>query len=162
MFLYCLLINHLCVCVFWHNSRTWQTHTRTDTAWRHRPRLCIASRGKNDKERTILHVIKNKFGTTLRYCAPGGSDLLPQQPRMVFGCAWGFAPMLRQKLSPRRVLPSPVLERQVALKSASVVLCIDVRLCVWTCVCVCVCVCVQVRVEQDAAATPTLLVLDRA
>ena len=31
----------------WHNSRTWQTHrqTDTDTAWRHRPRLCIASRG---------------------------------------------------------------------------------------------------------------------
>ena len=28
---------------FWHNSRTWQT----DTAWRHRPRLCVASRGKN-------------------------------------------------------------------------------------------------------------------
>jgi len=31
-----------------NNSRTWQTHTRTDTAWRHRPRLCIASRGKID------------------------------------------------------------------------------------------------------------------
>ena len=24
------------------------THTQTDTAWRHRPRLCIASSGKND------------------------------------------------------------------------------------------------------------------
>jgi len=34
---------------FWHDPRTWQTHThrRTDTGWRHRPRLCIASRGKN-------------------------------------------------------------------------------------------------------------------
>jgi len=36
---------------FWHNSRTWktdrQTHRQTDTAWRHRPRLCTASRGKN-------------------------------------------------------------------------------------------------------------------
>jgi len=36
---------------FWHNSRTWQTHwhtqRQTDTAWRHRPRLCITSRGKN-------------------------------------------------------------------------------------------------------------------
>jgi len=36
---------------FWRNSRTWQTHRqtdgRTDTAWQHRPRLCIASRGKN-------------------------------------------------------------------------------------------------------------------
>ena len=36
---------------FWHSPRTWQTHTHrqthTDTAWRHRPRLCIASRGKN-------------------------------------------------------------------------------------------------------------------
>jgi len=28
---------------FWQNPRTWQT----DTARRHRPRLCIASRGKN-------------------------------------------------------------------------------------------------------------------
>jgi len=35
---------------FWHNPRTWQTHTQTHThtAWRHRPRFCIASRGKND------------------------------------------------------------------------------------------------------------------
>ena len=38
---------------FWRNSRTWQTDTQTDrhtdTAWRHRLRLCIASRGKNVK-----------------------------------------------------------------------------------------------------------------
>jgi len=30
---------------FWHNPRTWgtdrQTDGHTDTAWRHRPRLCI-------------------------------------------------------------------------------------------------------------------------
>jgi len=32
---------------FWRNSRTWQIDGRTDTAWQHRPRLCIASRGKN-------------------------------------------------------------------------------------------------------------------
>jgi len=40
---------------FWRNSRTWQTHRqtdrqtdrRTDTAWQHRPRLCVASLGKN-------------------------------------------------------------------------------------------------------------------
>ena len=38
---------------FWHNSRTWQTSTyrqtdrQTDAAWRHKPRLCVASRGKN-------------------------------------------------------------------------------------------------------------------
>ena len=31
---------------FWHDLRTWQTDGQTDTAWRHRPRLCIASRGK--------------------------------------------------------------------------------------------------------------------
>ena len=36
-----------CLYSFWHNSRTWLTHGHTDTAWRHRPRLCIASRGKN-------------------------------------------------------------------------------------------------------------------
>jgi len=35
---------------FWHNSRTWQTdrQTHTHTAWRQRPRLMLASRGKND------------------------------------------------------------------------------------------------------------------
>jgi len=35
---------------FWHNPRTWQTqtHRQTHTARRHMPRLCIASRGKND------------------------------------------------------------------------------------------------------------------
>jgi len=35
------------------------THERdrhTDTAWRHRPRLCIASRGKNDREVIYLYV----------------------------------------------------------------------------------------------------------
>jgi len=32
---------------FWHNSRTWRTHRQTDTAWRQRPRLMLASRGKN-------------------------------------------------------------------------------------------------------------------
>ena len=35
----------------WQNPRWWRTERRTDgqtdTAWRHRPRLCIASRGKN-------------------------------------------------------------------------------------------------------------------
>ena len=30
---------------FLHNPRTWQTDIQTDTAWRHRLRLCIASRG---------------------------------------------------------------------------------------------------------------------
>jgi len=38
-----------CVYSFWQNIRTWQTYGRTDTARRHRPRLCIASRGKNDR-----------------------------------------------------------------------------------------------------------------
>jgi len=33
---------------FWHDARTWRTHIQTDTAWRHRPRLCIAPRGKNE------------------------------------------------------------------------------------------------------------------
>jgi len=35
---------------FWHDPRTWQTDRHTDTAWRHRPRLCIALRGKKRKE----------------------------------------------------------------------------------------------------------------
>jgi len=34
---------------FWQNSWTWRTHTHTDKAWRHRPHLCIASCGKNEK-----------------------------------------------------------------------------------------------------------------
>jgi len=42
---------------FWQNTRTWRTEKRRDrqtdwdTAWRHRPRLCIASRGKSPNER---------------------------------------------------------------------------------------------------------------
>jgi len=36
---------------FWRDPRTWQTdrqtYRQTDTAWQQRPRLCIASRGKN-------------------------------------------------------------------------------------------------------------------
>ena len=32
---------------FWRNSRKWRTQRHTHIAWRHRPRLCIASRGKN-------------------------------------------------------------------------------------------------------------------
>jgi len=37
---------------FWQNSRTWQTDGRTDTAWRHRPRPCIASRGNKQINET--------------------------------------------------------------------------------------------------------------
>jgi len=36
---------------FWHNARTWRTHT----VWRHRPRLCIASRGKNRAKKRFTH-----------------------------------------------------------------------------------------------------------
>ena len=32
---------------FWHDPRAWQTDRRTDTTWRHIPRLCIAPRGTN-------------------------------------------------------------------------------------------------------------------
>ena len=31
---------------FWRDPRTWRTHRRT-SGWRHIPRLCIGSRGKN-------------------------------------------------------------------------------------------------------------------
>jgi len=41
---------------FRHNPRTWRTHRRTDrqtdTAWWHRPRLCIASGAA-----TIAHIM---------------------------------------------------------------------------------------------------------
>ena len=53
---------------FWHDPRTWQTdrHTNghTDTAWRHRPRSCIASRGK----RTDCY-FKNQENTQALYWA---------------------------------------------------------------------------------------------
>ena len=43
---------------FWHNSRTWQTaDTQTDTAWRHGPRLCIASRGKYVIDEAVAGVV---------------------------------------------------------------------------------------------------------
>jgi len=41
---------------FWHNTRTWQTDGLTDTAWRYRPRLCIASRcNKTRTSETLNH-----------------------------------------------------------------------------------------------------------
>ena len=54
--------------LFWHNPQTWQTYTQTDrqsqtrnvTAWRHRPRLCIASRGKNWPIFLIMNRNKNQ------------------------------------------------------------------------------------------------------
>jgi len=51
-----------------------QTDRHTDTAWRHRPRLCIASRGKNaltlarcsfDKHRLILIIFGKQHQQTL-------------------------------------------------------------------------------------------------
>jgi len=39
---------------FWQNSRTRQTHRQTDTTWQHRPRLCIASRGKNEINKKLI------------------------------------------------------------------------------------------------------------
>ena len=42
---------------FWQNPRTWQTKdTRTDTAWRQKPRLCIALCGKNHSS---WHLLEN-------------------------------------------------------------------------------------------------------
>ena len=32
---------------FWRDPRTWGADRQTETAWQQRPRLCIASRGKN-------------------------------------------------------------------------------------------------------------------
>ena len=59
-------------------SRTWRTHI--DTAWRHRPRLCITSRGKNHSRSSptirfdrVWHPIKcsivicTYFASLLRY-----------------------------------------------------------------------------------------------
>ena len=39
--------DHTTTCFDRIHERDTHTHTHTDTAWRHRPRLCIASRGKN-------------------------------------------------------------------------------------------------------------------
>jgi len=40
---------------FWRDPRTWQTDRQTDTGWQQRPRLCIASRGKNYFDQIIFH-----------------------------------------------------------------------------------------------------------
>jgi len=40
-------ISKISLFVFTECIRTWQTGRQTNTAWRHRPRLCTASRGKN-------------------------------------------------------------------------------------------------------------------
>ena len=40
----------------WQTHRHTQTEKQTDTTWQHRPRLCIASYGKNDLKTVILSV----------------------------------------------------------------------------------------------------------
>jgi len=40
-------ISKISLFVFTQSTNVTDTHTHTDTAWRHRPHLCIASRGKN-------------------------------------------------------------------------------------------------------------------
>ena len=59
---------------FWQNSRTWQTHKQTDTAWRHRPRLHSIARQKSNtlldftmKPISILSSIWNETSPTVRY-----------------------------------------------------------------------------------------------
>jgi len=79
---------------FWHNSRTWRTHTQTDrqtdkqtdtqtdTAWRHRPRLCIASRGKNCKLLiTLLNFcLRHSSEARSKYTAGGNSIINTKKP----------------------------------------------------------------------------------
>jgi len=59
------------VYLFWHNSRMWQsdrhTHRQTDTAWQHRPRLCIAS--KNSIKSTHKTNRKHKQTKLMHDCS---------------------------------------------------------------------------------------------
>jgi len=49
------------------HERDRHTDTHTDTAWRHRPRLCIALRGKNyDNILSRFHLIPERCGRTDR------------------------------------------------------------------------------------------------
>jgi len=43
------------MCLFVSRESTNVTDRRTDTAWRHRPRLCIVSRGKKRAQRQTKH-----------------------------------------------------------------------------------------------------------
>jgi len=57
---------------FWRDSRTWridgQTDGRTDTAWQQRPRLCVASRGKNRKCVTSHALIGRRLSVPRSTC----------------------------------------------------------------------------------------------
>ena len=52
--------------MFCQNVRKWQTYERTDTAWRHIGRACIASRDKNHCTFAVVHTgCGSRFTTTL-------------------------------------------------------------------------------------------------
>ena len=74
---------------FWHNPRTWQTHrqtereTHTDTAWRHRPRLCIASRGKKLNVVAAARTVQRRLILIIEICY----GICPW-PRVRFGRRW--------------------------------------------------------------------------
>jgi len=59
------------ICLFisteYTNVTDKRTDRQTDTAWRHRPRLCIASRGKNC---TNVTAIRRRFASSFLYGQP--------------------------------------------------------------------------------------------
>jgi len=64
---------------FLQNTRTWRTDRQTDTTWRHRPRLYIATRGKN---------VINAVTSTKLWESPGelchGYDVLARHKREAY------------------------------------------------------------------------------
>jgi len=97
---------------FWHDPRMWQTDGWTDTASRHRPHLCIASRGKNwalgyiwRVQLVMLHTVKGNgrflaaWTSKQIHCHPSSCSSkctldysfylqIREWPYWIFNCCW--------------------------------------------------------------------------
>ena len=111
---------------FWHNSRTWQTHrqtdTHTDTTWRHRLRLCIASCGKN----VLSYVVKSGYILQSSFCCQIKSNLLEWQNFSALVDVW------QSVLGPNST--EPQIGVTISLVDSTVHVCLSVCLSV-TCCC---------------------------
>ena len=65
------------------HERDRQTDTQTDTAWRHRPRLCIASSGKNEKSMPNASLLILNSPERLKRSM---TELRPALERRLIGC----------------------------------------------------------------------------
>ena len=81
----------ICLFVLTWSTNVTDTHTHTDTGWRHRPRLCIASRGINVSHWIISPLSRTQVSKQSDYDSTQGSIFAPrsQQNAGICGVAAG-------------------------------------------------------------------------